>query len=340
MLAARDESHATGATLLFNIAHYALRPWPWIIVALASLVIYPDLDSLRSAFPKVDGAMLRDDLAYPAMMNRMPPGLLGLIATSLIASYMSTISTMLNWGSSYLVHDFWLRFLRPKASERELVRLGRVLTVALMVMACVIALELQSVYEGFQILLKVGAGTGMVYILRWFWWRMNAASEIAAMGISFVLAAGFFFLGRVAPGQTPPDWAQFLVIVAGTTACWVLVAVMTPPEREQTLRDFYRHIRPGGPGWRAVLKRAHAEGELLDCDGSWDLRSELVFLVAGCVLIYGALFATGLALYGRYVPAAISTLLAAVGGLLIAITWRRVASGQVVPGAESTSEGA
>ncbi|MEW4570541.1 sodium:solute symporter family protein [Tautonia sp. JC769] len=331
MLAARSESHATGATLLFNFAHYALRPWPWILVALASLAIYPDLDSLRSAFPKVGDTMVRDDLAYPAMMNRMPPGLLGLIATSLIASYMSTISTMLNWGSSYLVHDFWLRFVRPKASERELVRLGRFLTVALMVLACVIALQLQSVYEGFQILLKVGAGTGLIYILRWFWWRLNAMAEIAAMAVSFLMAAGFVVLSRVAPEQTPADWLQFLIIVGGTTACWIVISLVTPPEREETLRSFYDHIRPGGPGWKAVIRRAHADGQLLDCDGSWNLRSELVFLIGGCAMIYGALFATGLILYGRAIPATVSVLVALAGGAAMAVTWRRVASGSAEP---------
>ena len=338
MLAARSEAHATGATLLFNFAHYALRPWPWIIVALASLLVFPDLGSLRDAFPGISDEMLRDDLAYPAMLIRLPPGLLGLVATSLIASYMSTISTMLNWGSSYVVNDVWLRFVRPKADQRELVRLGRVTTVVLMVLAGVVALQLRSVYEGFQILLKIGAGTGLIYILRWFWWRLNAAAEIAAMVISFGMALGFFGLGRLAPEWTPPDWVQFLVIVAATTVGWLLAALATRPESEATLRAFYRQTRPGGPGWRAVLDRAHLDGALLDCDGSWNLRGELTFMAAGCLAIYGALFASGLALYGRPIASGIAALVALIGGAVLAATWKRVASGPPTPDDAAPSE--
>ena len=271
--------------------------------------------------------MLRDDLAYPAMLVRLPPGLLGLVATSLVASYMSTISTMLNWGSSYVVNDLWLRFVRPEADGRELVRLGRATTAVLMVLAGVVALQLQSVYEGFQILLKIGAGTGLIYILRWFWWRLNAAAEIAAMVISFGLAIGFFAIGRLAPDLSPPDWLQFLVIVFATTAGWLLVALVTRPESEATLRDFYRQTRPGGPGWRAVLTRAHNDGELRDCDGSWNLRGELTFMAAGCASIYGALFAGGLALYGRPLASGIAVLVAILAALVLAATWRGVASG-------------
>jgi SSS family solute:Na+ symporter len=325
MLAARNEAHATGATLLFNACHYALRPWPWILVALASLVIYPDLEALRAAFPRVGANLLRDDLAYPAMIGRMPPGLLGLVATSLLAAYISTISTQLNWGASYISNDLWLRFLRPQASQRELVALGRVMTALLMALAALMALELRSVYEGFQILLKVGAGTGLIYILRWFWWRLNAASEIVAMVVSFLLSAGFFALGRVAPERTPPDWLQFVVIVGATTACWVLAALLARPESDATLRAFYRRNRPGGPGWRAVLAKAHAEGELLDCDGSWNIPRELAFAAAGCAAIYGALFATGLFLYGRYLPASLAALAAAGGCAVMLATWRTVA---------------
>lgn len=331
MLAAKDEAHATGATLLFNAAHYALRPWPWILVALASLIIYPDLASLGSAFPRVDPRFVRDDLAYPAMLERMPPGLLGLVTTSLLAAYMSTISTQLNWGASYISNDVWLRFIRPNASQRELVTLGRVMTIVLMVLAGILALALRSVYEGFQILLKVGAGTGLIYILRWFWWRLNAASEIVAMIVSFLVSAGFFVGDRIRPGGMPPDWAQFLIIVGVTTTGWLVTAIVTRPESDATLRAFYRRNRPGGPGWRPVLAKAHAEGELLDCDGSWNAGAELRFTISGCAAIYGALFATGFVLYQRWPAAAVAAATTLAGAVGLLKDWRKVASGRSSP---------
>jgi SSS family solute:Na+ symporter len=325
MLAAKDERHATGATLLFNAAHYAIRPWPWILIGLASLVVFPDLTSLQTQLPDVAPELVRDDLAYPAMMQRLPMGLLGLVTTSLIAAYMSTLSTHLNWGSSYIVNDLWLRFLRPAASERELIVVGRVTTVLLMVLAALLALELGSVYDGFLILLKVGAGTGLLYILRWFWWRINAYAEIVAMLLSFLLAAGFFYYGKAYPDDSLPDWQQFLVIVGVTTIGWVAAALWLPSEKPATLRRFYRQVRPGGPGWRAVVVAAQKEGELSECQLTWNLPAEIAFVVAGCVAIYSALFLTGFVLYGQWFQASIAACTTILSSVLLCFLWNKVA---------------
>ncbi len=323
MLAARDERHATGATLLFNVAHYALRPWPWILVALVSLVVFPDRAALEDALPAVAPALIGDDLAYPAMLTRLPAGLLGLVAASLIAAYMSTISTQLNWGASYVANDLWLRFLRPAAPERELVAVGRVMTVVLMVLAAFLAVQLGTVYQGFLVLLKVGAGTGLIYILRWFWWRVNATAEIVAMLVSFLLAAGFFVAERVRPGAVPPEWQQFLWIVGATTLCWLIAAWCGVPESDATLERFLARARPGGPGWRRVLERAHAAGRLTDLDGRWNVPVEVVFAIGGCVAIYGTLFGTGYLLYGQYGAAGAALAATVAGAIVVAVTFRR-----------------
>lgn len=323
MLAARDERHATGATLLFNVAHYALRPWPWILVALVSLVVFPDRAALEDALPAVAPALIGDDLAYPAMLTRLPAGLLGLVAASLIAAYMSTISTQLNWGASYVANDLWLRFLRPAAPERELVAVGRVMTVVLMVLAAFLAVQLGTVYQGFLVLLKVGAGTGLIYILRWFWWRVNATAEIVAMLVSFLLAAGFFVAERVRPGAVPPEWQQFLWIVGATTLCWLIAAWCGVPESDATLERFLARARPGGPGWRRVLERAHAAGRLTDLDGRWNVPVEVVFAIGGCVAIYGTLFGAGYLLYGQYGAAGAALAATVAGAIVVAVTFRR-----------------
>jgi Na+/proline symporter len=323
MLAAKDERHATGATLLFNAAHYALRPWPWILVALASLILFPDRQSLQQALPAVDATLVGDDLAYPAMLARLPAGLLGLVASSLAAAYMSTISTQLNWGASYVANDIWLRFVRPHATERELVAVGRVMTIVLMALAAFLALRLASVYQGFLVLLKIGAGTGLIYILRWFWWRVNASAEIVAMVVSFAMAAGFFIAERQMPGAVPPEWQQFLWIVGVTTVAWVAAAYLGPAESDTTLEGFLQRARPGGPGWRHVIARAHAAGRLTGLDCRWNVPVEVVLAVAGCVAIYGGLFATGHLLYGEYGAAAVAAAASAAGVAVAALTFRR-----------------
>lgn len=326
MLAARSESHATGAALLFNAAHYALRPWPWILIALISLVVYPDVASMKQQFPDIEDNLMRDDLAYPAMLQKLPAGLLGLVATSLVAAYMSTISTHLNWGSSYIVNDLWKRFANPNAKERELVGVGRVTTAVLMVLAATLALRLSSVVEGFELLLKIGAGTGLVYILRWFWWRVNALSEIVAMLASASLTAFFFFV----PTQLP-NWQQTLVIVCATTFLWLLAAIFGPAESEEKLRSFCDRIHPGGPGWKRVIRRAHADGELLNLDCSWNMPSQIAFMLAGCIAIYGVLFSTGYLLYGQFGRGLITLILVAVALAVLKKTWPAVASGKQEP---------
>lgn len=323
MLAARNESHATGATLLFNAAHYALRPWPWIIVALASLVMFPDLESLRSSFPDIDSKLINNDLAYPAMLQKLPPGLLGLVAASLVAAYMSTISTHLNWGSSYVVNDVWRRFVRPGASEKEMVLVGQAATVLLMLLAALLSLRMSQVSEGFGLLLKVGAGTGLIYLLRWFWWRINALAEIVAMALSFAVSAYFYF-----SESGLPDWQQFLIVVGVTSAGWIAAIWLGPQESEATLRSFYRRIRPAGPGWKAVTQRAHVQGELLDCQSSGHLGREIGFALSGCLAIYGLLFATGYLLYGQYAYCGYSVAISISSATNLWVGWKKVASGQ------------
>jgi solute:Na+ symporter, SSS family len=309
MLAARNESEATAATLFFNTAHYALRPWPWILVALASLIVFPTVDSLQEAFPGVSPSILGHDLAYAAMLTFLPTGLLGVVAASLAAAYMSTISTHLNWGSSYVVHDFWARFIEPDAGERKLVRVGRVSTAALMVLAATLALALEHALQAFHILLQIGAGTGLLFILRWFWWRINAYSEITAMVVSFAVA---LYVEVVHPGLFPAAElsTSFKLItgVAITTVAWVTVTLFTRPVDPQTLRNFLLVARPGGPGWRRIVQEAAAEGvEIPRSAEEWSVPQGVLAMVAGCFGVYAVLFATGMFLYGELAPALIGT---------------------------------
>ena len=326
MLAAKNESHATGATMLFNVAHYALRPWPWIIVALASLVIYPDIESLKQSFPGLPEDMIKDDLAYPAMLQRLPSGLIGIVAVSLIAAYMSTISTQLNWGASYIVNDVYQRFIDPSASQRALVNVGRVTTVLLMIGAALLATQLSSATQGFNLLLQIGAGTGLIYILRWFWWRINAAAEIVAMIMSFAIAASFFVIGKYSSESLPAEWQQFVIIVGVTTISWMIAVFLGPAESTATLRNFYRKIRPGGPGWKKFLLQAQQEGELLEFTHQSNLPAELLFAIAGCGAIYCALFATGYLLYGQYIATGICAVISVACAIILMLTWNRIAS--------------
>ncbi len=298
MLSAKDERHAVGATLFFNLAHYALRPWPWILVALASLVMYPNLDTLQAAFPHLPDTLVRDDLAYPAMLAFLPAGVIGLVIASLIAAFMSTISTHLNWGASYVVNDVYRRFWRPTATEAELVRAGRLTTVALMVLAALVALALENALQAFNILLSIGAGTGLIFILRWFWWRINAATEIAGMIISFLVAI-FFEFGYAKLGFEPlTSPVQLVVSVGVTTVLWFVVTLLTPPTDDATLQAFVRAIRPAGPGWARVHQQLRDAGETPPpTDGS--LPRGLLNFLLGTFAIYFALFGTGLVLYGR-----------------------------------------
>ena len=291
MLAARSERDAMRGTLFFNIAHYALRPWPWILVALCSLLVFPDLPSIARSFPHVDPALLGHDMAYPAMLTFLPAGLLGLAVAGLTAAYISTISTHLNWGTSYLVHDFYRRFVQPGASEAHYVVVGRLVTAALMIVAALFTLTLQTAREVFDLLLAIGAGTGLLYLLRWFWWRINAWSEIVAMASSFVLAVALFVARR--SGVELEAHHALLLTVALTTAAWLAATWFAPSTDRATLIGFYKVARPAGPGWRDIRREA---GNLPPAD---NLNAAFVGTFAGCGLVYGALFGTGHLLLGE-----------------------------------------
>jgi SSS family solute:Na+ symporter len=313
MLAAKDEKHARAAVLLFNALYYGLRPWPWIIVGLCSLIVFPDLDSIARAFPDTDPTIVNDDLAYPAMLQRvLPPGWLGLVVASLLAAYVSTISTHLNWGSSYLVHDFYRRFVRPTASEREQVHVGRASTVLMMIVAGLFALQLSNALQGFEIMLQVGAGTGLLFILRWFWWRINAISEVVAMVVSFVVAV---VLKLNDFGLTA--WQELLIGIAITTTCWVSAALVTHPADEQTLRKFCEHINPGGRGWRRIYRQLDSEGTTPSTE-SVNIPRGILCMLLGCMAVYSVLFSTGFWVYGD-----------ATGGTLLAVTAIAAAAGIV-----------
>jgi SSS family solute:Na+ symporter len=331
MLAAKDENHAIGATFFFNIMHYALRPWPWIIVALASLVVFPDLESIQAAFPNITADKLGNDLAYPAMLTKLPTGLLGLVLASLISAYMSTISTQLNWGSSYIVYDFYKRQINPEASQKRLVTVGRLSTVLLMVLSTLLALLLQNAMQLFNLLLVFGAGTGLIFILRWFWWRINAWSEITAMVasgiISLLLAIPSFGIKAALFGAEGvfPAWAEFPFVVAVTTTLWLLTTYLTPSESDSVLRDFYRKIQPGGPGWKKVIAAAQAkEIELEEGKQGWTVPSGILAMLLGCSLIYSIMFATGYYIYGNYQYALPISALAIVSGYFLIKTWKKI----------------
>ena len=313
MLSAKDEKNAMRGTLLFNVAHYALRPWPWIIVALCSLVVFPDLKSLEAAFPDIEAGIVGHDLAYPAMLTYLPHGLLGLVIASLAAAFMSTISTHLNWGSSYVVHDFYTRFINPKATDRQQVIVGRLATVGLMIVAGIFALFLRNALEAFGILLQIGAGTGLLFILRWFWWRINAWSEITAMVVSFVVA---IWLKLVHPALGLPEISGAMQLVIGvgvTTAAWMLVTFLTPPENPETLKNFYKLVKPGGPGWKAVISE---DEEIQSHEKGWDLPTGILCMVFGCLGVYSALFATGSWIYGDTNQAVMLTVMSIFGFFL------------------------
>ena len=318
ILAAKDEKHAMQATLWFNVAHYALRPWPWILVALASLIVYPTLSDLTAAFPNVDPSVIGNDLAYPAMLVFLPHGLLGLVVASLAAAYMSTISTHLNWGASYVVDDVYRRFVAPDLKEKDYVRVARVSTVALIILSSFVGLQLETAMQAFQILLQIGAGTGLVFLLRWFWWRINTWSEISAMVISFVVAVYFgFFHTRLGFARWDPS-AELVVGVAVTTVGWLVVTFLTPSVDTQTLRDFHAKIRPLGQGWDAVVPRTDGpdrdEWGDLESGSGGELAAGLLSWFLGCVLVYAALFGTGFLLYGNVAVGIIGLIVAAGAG--------------------------
>ncbi len=316
MLSAKSEKHAVGATLLFNGLHYALRPWPWILIALASLIVFPDLASLAERFPAVPDSQVRNDLAYPAMMTFLPSGLLGLVVTSLAAAYMSTMSTQVNWGSSIIVNDLYHRFIRVDATERQQVWAGRVATVILMVVACMLALVLENALQVFNILLQIGAGTGLLFILRWFWWRVNAASELTAMIVSFLIAV----IITVGHGFGMESWQQLLLGVGITTFCWIGVAFVTSPTDPDVLRSFYKKIKPGGRGWAPVAAGLDED----DGGAGSDLPTGLLAAFCGSIGIYSLLFSTGYFLYGKTAIALIMAVIAVVSLTAVGLLWSKL----------------
>jgi Na+/proline symporter len=322
MLAAKDENHAIGASFFFNIMHYALRPWPWILVALASLVVFPDIASIQEAFPAVSEDKLGHDLAYSAMLTKLPTGLLGLVLASLIAAYMSTISTHLNWGASYIVHDFYKQQINPTASEKQLVNVGRFSTVILFLASATLALLLTNALQLFDFILMFGAGTGLIFILRWFWWRINAWSEISAIFVSGIVSVLFNMeiVSSVLFGETAlmPEYMKFPMVVLITTVVWLVVTFATPAEDKEVLLSFYKKTVPGGPGWKAIVGNEQIESE------GWSVPSGILAMLLALAMIYSMLFATGYLIYGNLQLGGILMLIALISAYLLSKVWSRI----------------
>jgi len=296
MLASKSEKDALGSTLFFNLAHYVLRPWPWIITALCSIIIFPELKDIQAAFPGADPRLIGHDSAFPAMLKFLPVGFVGLMVGGLIAANSSTILTHLNWGSSYLVHDFYRRFVHSGATEKHYVNVGRVCTVMLYIVAGSLSLVLTSAQDAFEVLISIGAGTGLIYLLRWFWWRINAWCEVVAMASSFVVSVVFFVMKK--SGHPLPFAHSVLYSVAFTTICWVATAFLGAPTSRERLVSFYRKVHPAGPGWTKIRQEAGVSEAEAALHGDHMGMATLGW-VSGCAVIWSSLFAIGNFLYGR-----------------------------------------
>ena len=303
---AKDEKHSLLATLWFNIAHYAVRPWPWILTALCSLVLYPDLVDKESGFIKT--------MVDP---NVFPVALRGIMIAAFAAAYMSTIGTQLNWGASYLVNDFYKRFLKKDGTERHYVRVSQLATALIMVISCVVTYYQDSIGGAWRLLIAVGAGTGSVFILRWFWWRINAWSEVSAMSASFVVSLVLQHVYKF-NNDDPRDFAwQIIITVACSTVTWLAVTWLTAPESEATLLAFYRRVRPGAALWGPIAAKA------TDVVPKKDGLNNLLDWAAGCVMVYATLFGVGDILFGR-THAGLGLLALAVGaGFVIYVDLNR-----------------
>jgi SSS family solute:Na+ symporter len=320
MLSAKDEKNAIWATLLFNFMHYAVRPWPWILIALASIVVFPNLESLQVAFPNT---IVGNDLAYPAMISFLPSGLLGLLVASLIAAFMSTISTHLNWGSSYLVHDFYRRFFVKDRTEKHYVFMGRVFTVLLMVFSAFFALFLNNSLQAFGIILQIGAGTGLIFILRWFWYRVNVYSELTAMIVSFIVALAFEF---IIPNNFSVE-EKLIIGVTITTISWLLVTIITPPSNMETLQNFYKKIQPGGPGWRKVIEESESKGITISGKKEkWDVPSGILCMLFGSISVYSILFGIGYILYSQTTTGIIFLIISVLSVIALMKFWKRLST--------------
>jgi Na+/proline symporter len=299
MLASKSEKDALKGVLFFNIAHYVLRPWPWILVALCSIIVYPNLSDIQAAFPHLDPSLLGHDIAYPAMLKFLPVGFAGLMVGGLIAANSSTIMTHLNWGASYLVHDFYRRFVRRDATEHHYVRVGRFVTIGLFICSSAVVYLMESAKDAFDVILQIGAGTGLLYLVRWFWWRVNAWCEVVAMTSSLAVSVTLLVLAKTGIHLTSP--AALLVTVGVTTICWVATAYLGPKTDEAVLVSFYRRVRPVGPGWARIRRVAGlAEAEV---PAGETMPLALLGWVAGCSAIWSALFTIGNFLYGRWTRA-------------------------------------
>jgi Na+/proline symporter len=317
MLASKSEKDALGGTLFFNVAHYVLRPWPWILVGLCSLIVYPELSDIQKAFPNLDPKLLGHDIAYPAMLRFLPAGWIGLMLGGLIAANSSTILTHLNWGASYLVHDFYRRFIKRDAVEHHYVKAGRIATVLLFVLSSAMVFALDTAKDSFNLLLAVGAGTGLLYILRWFWWRINAWCEIVAMIASFAVALGFLILSR--NGVVFGFSQQLIIGVAITTVAWLAAAYLSPQTDERALIAFYEKVRPFGPGWRRI--QAKSSAAIIEGD---NYPMALLGWIMGVTMIWSALFTVGNVLYGRTVYALILGGIFVVSGSIVIQIVKRI----------------
>ncbi|MFW6078215.1 MAG: sodium:solute symporter family protein [Gemmatimonadota bacterium] len=292
LAACRNERDAYKAAWFFNVMNYIVRTWPWVLVALVAVVVYPELDDR--------------ELGYPLLMiDFLPAGLLGIVVASLVAAFMSTVSTLINWGASYITNDLYARFMRPEASQRELVAAGRIFSILITALGAVAAFYSESVGTVFQLIIAIGTGPGLVLILRWFWWRINAWAELAAMVAGLLVGFGT----SVVPVINIEDFGIRLMVTAGiTTAIWVPVMLLTKPEPDGKLDDFYRRVRPGGPGWRRQRDRTGVPA-------AEDLGRDLVRVVAALMILFGAMFAIGGALLLRWPVFAAMTVLALAGGI-------------------------
>jgi len=298
MFCAKDERHSLLATLWFNIAHYAIRPWPWILVGLASIILYPNLTDPETGYIRV-------------MIDHLPPSLRGLMVAAFAAAFMSTIGTQLNWGASYLVNDFYRRFLRRDRGEKHYVRASQAATVLLTVISAVVTFYMESIAGAWQLLIVTGAGTGTVLILRWFWWRINAWSEVSAMAAAFVVSVSMqLYFGF--SSADPMGFAYIMLATVGiTTAIWLATTYLTAPEPDATLVSFYRRVRPASTFWKPVARLAP------DVTPSRNTRYDFLDWIAGCVLIYGALFGVGKIILKDFTTGTVFLAAAVVGGAII-----------------------
>lgn len=335
MLASKSEKDALGGTLFFNLAHYVLRPWPWIITALCSIIIFPELKDIQAAFPGADPALIGHDSAFPAMLKFLPVGFVGLMVGGLIAANSSTILTHLNWGSSYLVHDFYRRFIRANADEKHYVNAGRLCTILLYVVAAFLSQVLESAQTAFEVLISIGAGTGLLYLMRWFWWRINAWCEVVAMVSSFTISIVFFIMTKT--GNALPFAHTVLYSVAFTTACWVITAFVSAPTSRERLIAFYKKVHPSGPGWTKIRLEAGVS-EAAAAAESDHMGMAALGWISGCLTIWSSLFAIGNFLYGRTSTALILTATFVVSGGVLLYVINRLWDRKPVPPAASSRE--